>query len=117
MEMESAVAEVEEVAESTVAARDHTKKGEVPNVYAAFKGSVEPSEQVRGKIVIAVEDEIGAFARPANVLFVDDLLKTRSGKIMRRLLEDISNDKELGDTTTLRDPSVPERIRERTHTN
>jgi acetyl-CoA synthetase len=73
---------------------------------------VEPSDAVRQDIIEAVEEEIGPFARPANVIFVDDLPKTRSGKIMRRLLENISNGKDLGDTTTLRDPSVPERIRE-----
>jgi len=112
MELESAVAEVEAVAEAAVAAREHTEKGEVPDVYVVLREGIEPTEQVRQDIVGAVEDEIGAFARPANVLFVDDLPKTRSGKIMRRLLENISNDDDLGDTTTLRDPSVPERIRE-----
>jgi acetyl-CoA synthetase len=54
----------------------------------------------------------GAFARPANVIFCADLPKTRSGKIMRRLLENISNGDELADTTTLRDPTVPEDIRQ-----
>jgi len=111
MELESAVAEVEEVAEAAVAARAHAEKGEVPDVYVVVREGVDPSDDVRQRIVAAVEDEIGAFARPANVLFVDDLPKTRSGKIMRRLLENISNDEELGDTTTLRDPSVPEDIR------
>ncbi|MEF8863182.1 MAG: acetate--CoA ligase, partial [Haloarculaceae archaeon] len=112
MELESAVAEVEAVAEAAVAAREHTEKGEVPDVYVVLREGIEPTEEVRQDIIEAVEDEIGAFARPANVLFVDDLPKTRSGKIMRRLLENISNDDDLGDTTTLRDPSVPERIRE-----
>jgi acetyl-CoA synthetase len=112
MELESAVAEVEAVAEAAVAAREHPEKGEVPDVYVVLREGIEASEEVRESIVAAVEEEIGAFARPANVLFVDDLPKTRSGKIMRRLLEDISNDQELGNTTTLRDPSVPERIRD-----
>jgi acetyl-CoA synthetase len=112
MELESAVAQVEEVAEAAVAGRHDAQKGTVPDVYAILREGVEPSDAVRGKIVRAVEEEIGKFARPANVLFVDDLPKTRSGKIMRRLLENISNDEKLGDTTTLRDPSVPERIRE-----
>jgi len=112
MELESAVAEVEAVAEAAVAAREHSEKGEVPDVYVVVREGIEESEAVRRDIVEAVEDEIGAFARPANVVFVDDLPKTRSGKIMRRLLENISNDADLGDTTTLRDPSVPERIRD-----
>jgi acetyl-CoA synthetase len=112
MELESAVAEVEAVAEAAVAAREHPEKGEVPDVYVVLREGVEPSEAVRESIVAAVEEEIGPFARPSNVMFVDDLPKTRSGKIMRRLLENISNDEELGNTTTLRDPSVPERIRD-----
>ena len=84
----------------------------MPDVYVTVREGVEESEAVRERIVGAVEDGIGKFARPANVLFVDDLPKTRSGKIMRRLLEDISNDDELGNTSTLADPSVPEEIRD-----
>ncbi len=115
MELESAVAEVDDVAEAAVAARRDEQKGEVPDVYVTVRDGVEEGETVRERIVAAIEAEIGAFARPANVVFVDDLPKTRSGKIMRRLLENISNDDELGNTTTLRDPSVPERIREQVH--
>ncbi|MFB6191839.1 MAG: acetate--CoA ligase [Haloarculaceae archaeon] len=111
MELESAVAEVEAVAEAAVAAREHPEKGEVPDVYVILREGVEPTDAVRADIINAVEEEIGAFARPSNVIFVDELPKTRSGKIMRRLLEEISNGDELGDTTTLRDPSVPEQIR------
>ena len=112
MELESAVAEVKDVAEAAVAAREHTEKGEVPDVYVVLREGIEQTDDVKARIIEAVEDEIGAFARPANVMFVDDLPKTRSGKIMRRLLENISNGDELGDTTTLRDPSVPEQIRQ-----
>jgi acetyl-CoA synthetase len=115
MELESAVAEVEAVAEAAVAAREHAEKGEVPDVYVVLREGIEADDAVRADIVRAVEDEIGAFARPSNVIFVEDLPKTRSGKIMRRLLENISNGDDLGDTTTLRDPSVPERIREQVH--
>jgi len=115
MELESAVAEVETVAEAAVAAREDPEKGEVPDVYVTLREGIEPSDAVRDDIVGAVEDEIGPFARPANVIFVDDLPKPRSGKIMRRLLENISNDQELGNTTTLRDPSVPEQIRQQVH--
>ncbi|EMA56494.1 acetate--CoA ligase [Halococcus thailandensis] len=112
MELESAVAEVEDVAEAAVAARDDTEKGEVPDVYVTVREGVEETEELRGRIVESVEEGIGKFARPSNVLFVDELPKTRSGKIMRRLLEDISNDEELGNTSTLADPSVPETIRD-----
>ena len=115
MELESAVSEVPEVAEAAVASREDDEKGHVPDVYVTVREGVEESDEVRQKIVQSIEDEIGPFARPANVVFVDDLPKTRSGKIMRRLLENISNGDELGDTTTLRDPSVPEQIREDVH--
>jgi len=113
MELESAVSEVDDVAEAAVVSRDHPEKGEVPDVYVIVREGVEESEEVRQRIVTAVEKEIGKFARPSNVLFVGDLPKTRSGKIMRRVLENISNDEDLGDTTTLRDPDVPEQIREK----
>jgi len=112
MELESAVAEVSDVAEAAVAAREDSEKGHVPDVYVTLREGVEATDAVKQRIVQAVEDEIGPFARPANVFFVDDLPKTRSGKIMRRLLENISNSEDLGDTTTLRDPSVPEDIRQ-----
>lgn len=115
MELESAVAQVDAVAEAAVAAREHDVKGEVPDVYVTPREGVEPSAELEREIVSAIEDEIGAFARPSTVIFADALPKTRSGKIMRRLLEDISNDEELGNTSTLRDPAVPERIRERVH--
>ena len=92
MELESAVAEVPEVAEAAVAAREHDTKGEVPDVYVTPRDGVEPGDRLDEAIIQAVEDEIGTFARPANVLFVEELPKTRSGKIMRRLLENISND-------------------------
>jgi len=115
MELESAVSEVEQVAEAAVVAASHPEKGEVPDVYVILREGVEPSDDVRDAIVGAIEEEIGPFARPDAVVFVDDLPKTRSGKIMRRLLENISNETELGDTTTLRDPSVPEAIRRQVH--
>jgi len=115
MELESAVAEVPAVAEAAVAARKHDTKGEVPDVYVTPRDGVEPDEELEREIGTAIEDEIGEFVRPENVVFVDELPKTRSGKIMRRLLEDISNDEELGNTDTLRDPDVPRRIREKVH--
>jgi acetyl-CoA synthetase len=111
-ELESAVAAVQAVAEAAVVARSDPEKGEVPDVYVTLRQGLDPGEDVRQDIYDTVADEIGKFARPQNVYFVDELPKTRSGKIMRRLLADISNDEDLGDTTTLRDPSVPEEIRQ-----
>ncbi|HYO48030.1 MAG TPA: acetate--CoA ligase, partial [Gemmatimonadota bacterium] len=111
MELESACQTVEEVAEAAVVVKHDEQKGHVPEVYAILKEGVDPVG-VEQKIVAAIEQEIGKFARPSRVHIVDDLPKTRSGKIMRRLLQNISNDEELGDTTTLRDPTVPTKIRE-----
>ena len=111
MELESAVSEVEEVAEAAVVSRNDPEKGEVPDVYVTLREGVDATG-IEDKIVAAVERDIGKFARPNDIVIVEDLPKTRSGKIMRRLLENISNDDDLGDTTTLRDPSVPEQIRE-----
>jgi acetyl-CoA synthetase len=111
MELESAIVEVPGVAEAAVAPRDHPEKGQVPDAYVVLREGTEPSDDLKDAVVAAVSEEIGGFARPAHVEFVDVLPYTRSGKIMRRLLSDISNGRELSDTTTLEDPSVPERIR------
>ena len=117
MELESAIVEVKSVAEAAVAARKHPEKGEVPDAYVILREGIEASDLIRDEINKSVENGIGKFARPANVIFVEDLPKTRSGKIMRRLLEDISNNEELGDTTTLSDPTVAEKIRAQIHEN
>ena len=117
MELESVIVEVKSVAEAAVAARKHPEKGEVPDAYVILREGIEASDLIRDEINKSVENGIGKFARPANVIFVEDLPKTRSGKIMRRLLEDISNNEELGDTTTLSDPTVAEKIRAQIHEN
>lgn len=111
-ELESAIAEVKEVSEPAVVTKTHPEKGSVPVAYVVLRSGVEPSDEIKRRIVKSIEREIGPFARPDEIFFTDDLPKTRSGKIMRRLLENISNSQELGDTTTLRDPSVPHQIRD-----
>jgi acetyl-CoA synthetase len=111
MELESAAAEVPAVAEAAVAPRQDPEKGQRPDAYVVLRDGADATG-IDEAVVESVEEEIGPFARPANVHVVEDLPKTRSGKIMRRLLADVSNDRDLGDTTTLQDPSVPERIRE-----
>jgi acetyl-CoA synthetase len=78
--------------------------------YVIVEGGTDADDSFRERIVEAVEDDIGPFARPEEVVFTDALPKTRSGKIMRRLLEDISSGDELGDTSTLRNPDVVEEI-------
>ncbi|AWB26881.1 acetate--CoA ligase [Halococcoides cellulosivorans] len=111
MELESAATTVADVAEAAVTARDDPQKGSVPDVYVVPRAECADPSAIPEAVVEAIESEIGSFARPGNVIVCDALPKTRSGKIMRRLLEDISNGESLGDTTTLRDPSVPEQIR------
>ena len=115
MELESAIVEVKSVAEAAVASRKHPEKGEVPDAYVVLREGNKAPDEIRKCINESVEEGIGKFARPANVIFVEDLPKTRSGKIMRRLLENISNDEELGDTTTLSDPTIAEKIRIQVH--
>lgn len=114
MELESAIAEAPGVAEVAVAARAHDEKGSVPDAYIIPRDGADRSG-LEQAVVESVEEELGAFARPAGVIVADELPKTRSGKIMRRLLENISNNAALGNTDTLRDPMVPERLREQVH--
>nr|WP_290669833.1 acetate--CoA ligase [Ardenticatena sp.] len=110
-ELESAVLTVEAVAEAAVVPRHDEVKGRVPDVYASLKPGYEPSEEIRQEIVRAIETIIGKIARPKNVYIVPDLPKTRSGKIMRRVLAAISNGHDVGDVTTLANPEVVEIIR------
>ena len=76
------------------------------------EGSVERMEELRDHVAV----KIGKIARPSNIVFTPELPKTRSGKIMRRLLRDVADQRELGDTTTLADPTVVEEIKERAET-
>jgi acetyl-CoA synthetase len=111
MEIESAIVGVEGVAEAAVVGGDHDVKGEAVYAYAILEEGQEPDEEMRERIVAGVEDAIGPIARPEQVIFTPELPKTRSGKIMRRLLEEIANgEEELGDTTTLRNPEIVEEI-------
>jgi len=73
----------------------------------------EPSDELAAQLRDHVANTIGPIAKPKSVLFTEDLPKTRSGKIMRRLLRNVSEDESLGDTTTLADPSVVEGIKAR----
>ncbi|ADQ67886.1 acetyl-coenzyme a synthetase [Halogeometricum borinquense DSM 11551] len=106
MEIESAIVGVEGVAEAAVVGGDHEVKGEAVYAYVILEDGYEGTDEMRDKIVAGVEDAIGPIARPEQVVFTPELPKTRSGKIMRRLLEEIANDEELGDTTTLRNPEI-----------
>jgi acetyl-CoA synthetase len=111
MEIESAIVGVPGVAEAAVVGGDHEVKGEAVYAYVITEDGYEPGEELRDAIVEGVEEAIGPIARPEEVVFTPELPKTRSGKIMRRLLEDIANDEQLGDTSTLRNPEVVEDIK------
>jgi len=106
MEIESAIVGVEGVAEAAVVGGDHDVKGEAVYAYVITEDGYDEDETLRDEIIAGVEDAIGAIARPEQVIFTPELPKTRSGKIMRRLLEDIANGEDLGDTSTLRNPDV-----------
>ncbi|MGD0257865.1 MAG: acetate--CoA ligase [Thermoplasmata archaeon] len=109
-EIESACLTVPEVAEAAVVPTVDPDKGRVPEVYVALKPGVKP-EGVAEKVSLAIETVIGKIARPRVVRIVPDMPKTRSGKIMRRVLASISNQLDYGDITTLANPEVVEQIR------
>ncbi|MDE2090976.1 MAG: acetate--CoA ligase [Gammaproteobacteria bacterium] len=110
-EIESACLTVPEVAEAAVVPVADELKGRVPEVYIALKPGSEGTPDVINRIIKANEDIIGKFARPKHVYIVPDMPKTRSGKIMRRVLASISNRRDVGDVTTLANPAVVEEIR------
>ncbi|GAA0648003.1 acetate--CoA ligase [Salarchaeum japonicum] len=112
MEIESAIVGVEGVAEAAVVGGDHDIKGEAVYAYVITEDGYEGDDDLRARIVEGIEDAIGPIARPEQVVFTPELPKTRSGKIMRRLLEDVANDEELGDTSTLRNPEIVSEIRD-----
>jgi len=80
-------------------------------MYVALKPGFIPSKNIAEKVVKAIETEIGRIARPKNVWIVPDMPKTRSGKIMRRVIAAVSNFADVGDTTTLANPEIVEAIR------
>src|ERR671936_64186 len=114
IEVESALVDHERVAEAAVAPRPDPRTGQAIVAYVTLTGdgdggSVEMLEELRNHVA----KKIGPIAKPANIVFTPELPKTRSGKIMRRLLRDVAEKRELGDTTTLADPTVVEEIKTR----
>ncbi len=105
-EVESAIVAHESVAEAAVIGQSDPDTGQAICAFVTLNGGVEPSDEVLEGIREGVATRIGKFARPKRVIWADDLPKTRSGKIMRRLLRDIAEGRALGDVTTLRDPGV-----------
>src|SRR2546423_810874 len=106
MEVESALVEHPAVAEAAVVGRTHELKGQALAAFVTLREGFKPSPELRDELRNFVAEKIGAIARPDDILFSADLPKTRSGKIMRRLLRDIAEGRTLGDTTTLADPNV-----------
>src|SRR5512140_545697 len=111
-ELESACLSVPEVAEAAVVPVADEIKGRVPEIYIALKPGIQPSQDIVDRVIKANEELIGKIARPKRVYIVTDMPKTRSGKIMRRVLASISNRKDVGDVTTLANANVVEEIRE-----
>ncbi len=110
-ELESACLTVEEVAEAAVVPAVDEMKGRVPDIYVSLKPGQHASKETGYKVVTALETIIGKIARPRHVYVVPDMPKTRSGKIMRRVLASISNNLDVGDVTTLANPEIVEDIR------
>jgi acetyl-CoA synthetase len=110
-ELESASITVEEVAEAAAVPVIDDVRGRAVEMYVALKPGVAPSPDIEQKVIAAIETEIGKIARPKRVWLVADMPKTRSGKIMRRVIAAISNFADVGDVTTLANPEIVDEIR------
>jgi acetyl-CoA synthetase len=116
IEIESALVDHPEVAEAAVTARHDAVTGQAVVAYVTLKGGKDGSPEKAKELRDHVAKVIGAIAKPANIVFTPELPKTRSGKIMRRLLRDVAENRTLGDTTTLADPTVVSEIQARAQT-
>jgi acetyl-CoA synthetase len=112
MEVESALVDHPSVAEAAAVGKTHEIKGQAVAAFVTLKEGVKASPALMDALKQHVVEKIGAIARPDEILFAADLPKTRSGKIMRRLLRDIAEGKALGDTTTLADPNVVAKLKD-----
>ncbi len=106
MEVESALVDHKQVAEAAVIGKPHEIKGQAIAAFVTVKAGVDGTRELQDELKQHVAKKIGALARPDDIIFSAELPKTRSGKIMRRLLRDIAEGRALGDTTTLADPAV-----------
>jgi acetyl-CoA synthetase len=112
MEVESALVDHPAVAEAAVVGKSHELKGQAIAAFVTLREGFRPNSELKDELREHVSKKIGAIARPDDVIFSADLPKTRSGKIMRRLLKDIAEGRALGDTTTLADPAVVSRLKD-----
>jgi acetyl-CoA synthetase len=110
-ELESAALTVEEVAEAAVVPVADELRGRVPDMYVSLKPGYDANQGTEEKVLRSIETIIGKIARPKHVYIVPDMPKTRSGKIMRRVLAAISNTMDIGDVTTLANPDIVEGVR------
>ena len=106
MEVESALVDNSKVAEAACIGRTDEIKGQAIVAFVTLKDQVTGTEEIVAELKRHVTTKIGAMARPDEIYFAGELPKTRSGKIMRRLLRDVAEGRTLGDTTTLADPAV-----------
>jgi acetyl-CoA synthetase len=113
IEVESALVDHERVAEAAVCGRTDADTGQAIVAYVSLIGGDEGSVDLVDELRAHVAERIGKIARPASIVFTPELPKTRSGKIMRRLLRDVAEHRSLGDTSTLADPAVVEEIKTR----
>jgi acetyl-CoA synthetase len=113
MEVESALVSHEKVAEAAVIGQTDEDTGQAICAFVTLEGGNEPSNELVAELRGHVAEKIGKLARPKRIIWADDLPKTRSGKILRRLLRDIASGAALGDVTTLRDPTVMDALKER----
>jgi acetyl-CoA synthetase len=116
IEVESALVDHPRVAEAAVCGRKDERTGQAIVAYVTLRGGADGSLEMLEELRAHVGRKIGPIAKPANILFTPELPKTRSGKIMRRLLRDVAENRELGDTTTLADPNVVDEIKTRAAT-
>jgi acetyl-CoA synthetase len=112
-EIESAIVSHPKVAESAVIGQTDEDTGQAICAFVTLEGDLEGSDELVSDIRDHVAGRIGKLARPKRIIWAGDLPKTRSGKIMRRLLRDIAEGRELGDVTTLRDPDVMQQLEDR----
>ena len=110
-ELESASITVEEIAEAAAVPVMDELRGRAVEMYVSLKPGLAPSKDIEDKVAKAIEAQIGKIARPKNVWIVPDMPKTRSGKIMRRVIAGISNFTSPGDIMTLANPEVVETIK------
>ena len=112
-EIESAIVSFEHVAESAVIGQEDEDSGQAVTAFVTLEGGAEPDDELEDKVREHVAKRIGKLARPKRIIWAEDLPKTRSGKIMRRLLRDIAEGREAGDVSTLREPGVMDDLAEK----